>query len=96
MKENELRLGLKPPEFQHRSYLYCSPHCIETYIYTHMRSLGFPKGINTNHNLRSIDYTKVLIFLLSTSEQIEKSATADNVFLPLGKLVTVTCLSCLF
>lgn len=96
--EKELHLGLKPFGFHNRSYLYHSPHCIETYIYiyTHTRSLGFPKGINTNHNLQSIDYIKVLTFLLGTSEQMENAAGADNVFLPLGKLVTVTCLSCLF
>lgn len=37
-----------------------------------------------------------VFFLLGTSEQMENAAGAANVFLPLGKLVTVTCLSCLF
>jgi len=64
------------------------------YIYVYTHSLGFPAGINASYNLQSIDCVKAVIFVLGTSEQMENAAGADDVFVPLGELVTVTCLSC--
>lgn len=57
-------------------------------IYRDTHALGFPKGIGTNHKLESIDSD-------FSSEQMENAREAGNAFLPLGKHITVTCVSCL-